>query len=88
MARAKTEISKAEAEVKQTEATAVTPAPKFTVERLRRDCLNLFGVTFSTFDGAVYGLTGKYSIEEMRDRIKTWQGGTAVPAIKVKKEVS
>lgn len=40
------------AEAKQPKAE---PVKKFLVEKLRKDCINLFGVTTSTFDGAMYG---------------------------------
>ena len=50
---------------------AVTP--KFPVARLREKCYDLFGVTTSTFDGATYGLSGEYTVEEMKDKIRIWQ---------------
>lgn len=46
---------------------------KFTVERLQADCRRLFGVSTSTFAGATYGMTGKYSIEEMKAHIDDWK---------------
>lgn len=45
---------------------------KFTLAQLRENCRKLFGVSISTFDGATYGLTDKYTIEEIRTRIETW----------------
>ncbi len=51
--------------------TAATP--KFSVSRLREKCYDIFGVTTSTFDGATYGLSGEYTVEEMKDKIKIWQ---------------
>ena len=68
--------------MKQKDETAITetpspaPAPrspKFTVERLRRDCFGLFGITASTYDGATHGLTGEFSVAEMRAVIQKWQ---------------
>ena len=47
--------------------------PSFTIERLRRDCYKLFGITDSTFDAAVFGLTGTYTVEEMKGKIKEFQ---------------
>ncbi len=45
---------------------AMAPAPpKFSIERLRADCHALFGITPSTFDGAVYGLTGEYTFSAL-----------------------
>ena len=67
----------------QPEPTAAPP--EFTVERLRRDCLKLFGVTPSTFDGATHGLRGRYSVEGMREHIQNWQKTRVVAA--QKKEV-
>ena len=55
-------------------ATAKSPAPKkYTVERLRANCLKLFGVTTSTFAGATYGMTGTYTVEEMKANIEAWK---------------
>lgn len=48
-------------------------APKFTVEKLRENCRRLFGVSTSTFAGATYGMTGKYTVEEMRAHIEAWK---------------
>ena len=31
-------------------------APKFLVGKLRKNCLELFNITTSTFDGAMYGI--------------------------------
>lgn len=45
---------------------------KFTVEKLRKDCSKLFGVSTSTYDGATYGLDGEYSVKEMKDIINKW----------------
>lgn len=67
------------------ENTQVVPAeraPKFTIERLRRDCFRIFGVTTSTFDGAAFGLTGEYTVEQMRERLCKWQNTRVVPAKK------
>lgn len=50
-----------------------TAAKKYTVEKLRENCLKLFGVTTSTFAGATYGMTGKYTVEEMRAHIEAWK---------------
>ena len=45
----------------------------YSLEQLRANCLTLFGVTQSTFDGATYGLAGNFSIEKMKSHIKLWQ---------------
>lgn len=55
------------------EATAKSKTPqKFTVEKLRENCRQLFGVSTSTFAGATYGMTGKYTVEEMKAHIEEW----------------
>ena len=47
--------------------------PKFTIEKLKENCLSIFGVSTSTFVGATYGMTGKYTVEEMKTHIETWK---------------
>lgn len=43
------------------------PIQKYLVEKLKKDCINLFGVTTSTFDGAMYGHDEtELSIDEAR----------------------
>ncbi len=56
-----------------TKTTAKTAVRKFTVAKLRENCRELFGISTSTFDGAAYGLTGKYTVDEMKARIKAWE---------------
>lgn len=63
----------------KTKATAAKAAPakagggnRFPVAKLRENCRKLFGVSASTFDGATYGMTGQYTIEEMKAHIKEW----------------
>jgi len=65
---------------KATENRSVPPAivtekaaPMFTVARLRKDCLELFGVGITTYDGATYGLEGQYTVNEMREIINNWK---------------
>lgn len=48
-------------------------APKYTLEKLRLNCRRLFGVSTSTFDGATYGLTEKYTVAEMQAHIEAWK---------------
>jgi hypothetical protein len=59
---------------KKTTATAPTTKAerKIPIDKLRRSCVKLFGVTPSTFDGATVGLTGAFTVEEMQARIDTW----------------
>lgn len=72
-----------------TTSANVTPAseqptkePVFSLERLRRDCFKVFGVTPSTFDGATYGLTGEFTVNELREKIQVFQNTRVVPANK------
>ena len=59
---------------------AAPPAPeaeagrKIPIEKLRRGCVNLFGVTPSTFDGATVGIPAgsKFAVEEMQAHIDKW----------------
>lgn len=48
-------------------------ALKYTVGKLQENCRQLFGVSTSTFAGATYGMTGKYTVEEMRAHIEAWK---------------
>ncbi len=45
---------------------------KIPIEKLRRSCVKLFGVTPSTFDGATVGLAGKFTATEMQVHIDKW----------------
>ena len=54
------------------EAKAESAERKIPIEKLRRSCLKLFGVTPSTFDGATVGLTGKFTVAEMQVHIDKW----------------
>ena len=47
--------------------------PVFSVERLKENCVKLFGVSQSTFDGAAYGLSGEYTVKEMKSLIEKWK---------------
>ena len=47
-------------------------APVFSLEKLREDCKKLFGVEPFVFDGATYGMTGEYTVDDMRAHINTW----------------
>lgn len=48
-------------------------AKKYTVGKLQANCRQLFGVSTSTFAGATYGMTGNYTVEEMRAHIEAWK---------------
>ena len=46
--------------------------PKYSVEALRKNCLKIFGVTVSTFDGATFGLKGDFTKEKMKAILDEW----------------
>lgn len=49
---------------------------KYTVEKLRVYCVKLFGVTTSTFDGAMYGHEAEsLTVEQARSIIENWLKG-------------
>lgn len=62
-----------EIEIKEKETETAKQPPKFSLEKLRENCLKLFGVTQSTFDGASHGLSGEYTVSEMKKIIAAWQ---------------
>lgn len=47
---------------------------KITLDKHRRSCVELYGISPSTFDGATVGLSGEYTKEEMRAIIDKWLG--------------
>ena len=64
------------------QAASQTTAPaqeaaKFSVEQLRKHCVRLFGISSSTFDGAMYGKKEPMTIEEAKAIIKGWLGKEA-----------
>lgn len=54
---------------------ATKPDAKFPLATLRKDCVKLFGITSSTFDGAIYGKDGEYTIAEAKRIIEDWKKG-------------
>lgn len=46
---------------------------KYPLERLKQDCLELFGVTTATFVGATAGLEGEFSVAGVKKRIDDWK---------------
>lgn len=51
----------------------VTKEKKFQLEELRKKCMDIFGVTSSTFAGATADLKdGEYSLQEIDQHIKEW----------------
>ncbi len=44
----------------------------FPLESLRKNCIKVFGVTTSTFDGAMSNVSGPLTIAEARNIIDSW----------------
>ena len=67
-------MSKVKEQVAETNAVE-TPekAPKFSIERLGEDCRKLFDVSSCVYAGATYGLTGEYTVAEMKSIIEKWK---------------
>ena len=56
-------------------ATAGKQETKYQVEKLRENCVKLFNVSTSTFDGAFHGNTAQeMTINEAMSRINKWLG--------------
>ncbi len=53
--------------------TETQSKPKFLVSQLRKNCVTLFGVTTSTFDGAMYGhKEQEYTVDEVKKIIENY----------------
>lgn len=66
----------AEEQVAVEKSTATIKEPKYTVEKLRENSIHLFGVSQSTFDGAMYGHNeGEYTINEVKGILNEWLYG-------------
>lgn len=71
----KSVVAQAAAQEEKAERAADKAAPKYKVEKLRAKCMQLFGVTSSTFDGAFYGNTEtEMTIKAAEARINKWLG--------------
>lgn len=58
---------------KKVPAAAETKERKIPLDKLRRSCVKLFGISPSTFDGAAVGLTeSNYTVGEMKAIIDKW----------------
>lgn len=56
--------------------SSVKAEKKFAVAKLRANCVKLYGVTRSTFDGAMYGHNeDSYTIDEVKKIINVWLNG-------------
>ena len=80
----KNEKLKAEASAVQEKSSSDPKAsdpqePLFSLESLRADCLSIFGITQSTFDGAIYGLKGEFTISTIKELIEAWQNMPLLP---------
>jgi len=53
---------------------AVSSETKYELSKLRENCLPLFGVTTSIFDGATEGVSGQQTIEKTKRTIDEWSG--------------
>lgn len=54
---------------------AKEPETKYRMDKLRTKCMQLFHITISTFDGAMYGCTAtEMTISEAQARINKWLG--------------
>ena len=52
--------------------SAQTMKPKFSVEKLGENCRALFGISSTHFAGATHGLTGEYTVDDMKKIIDKW----------------
>lgn len=57
----------------QKKAAQKTTVRRFPIKRLQANCMELFGVSVSTFAGATYSMTGEYTVEEMKAHIEAWK---------------
>lgn len=66
---------KATSKVPEPQEVKKKQEPKFKVEKLRGKCMELFHITTSTFDGAMYGCTEtEMTVNEAQARINKWLG--------------
>lgn len=56
---------------------------KFSISTLAKNSRKLFGVSQSTFAGATFGMTGEYTVDEMKAIISKW---LKKPAVQQKKK--
>lgn len=61
------------AEIPQAQPVKTKPEKKFPLEKLRANCKKLFGVTDCTFAGATHGMTGSYTIDEIKAQLEKWR---------------
>lgn len=73
-------VKRAVANVSENETESVKSVTekeaKYSVDKLRKNSITLFGVTQSTFDGAMYGHDNKeYTINEAKAILERWLYG-------------
>ena len=52
--------------------TATVTETKFTLEKLAENCLQLFNVDSCVFAGATAGLSGEFTVSEVKNIIASW----------------
>lgn len=45
----------------------------FLIDSLKNNCHKLFGISETVFVGATYDMKGKYTIKEVKEKIKDWK---------------
>ena len=55
-----------------TKETTNVEATKYDIKELEKKCVVLFGVTTSTFVGATAGLSGSYTVDEVKSILEKW----------------
>lgn len=61
--------------VEETKQEAVQQETKYRMDKLRAKCMQLFHITTSTFDGAMYGCEKtEMTVKEAQSRINKWLG--------------
>lgn len=65
-------MSKAKPITTGEETQAVQAPHKFPLETLAAHCRKLFGVSSCAFAGATHGLTGSFTVAEMKTIIEKW----------------
>jgi hypothetical protein len=71
-------MSETKTQAKAEAAPEVTPNERaYPVETLRSSSVKLFGVTTSTFDGAMCGQTEPLTVSDAKGIIEKWKKGAA-----------
>lgn len=51
--------------------------PEFEISQLRENCRTLFGVDTYVFDGATFGMSGKFTVNNIKTTIEKWKNKEA-----------